>query len=143
MVRRRTVAAAVVLVLVLALFVVGWSVNRQRQWFALQRQQLQTVLRLEQQRPSGWSAAAWENAVVTTHNVWGNVTYAPEYSGLSLTEMQRLQQRLEEIVANTTAENSRDSLDQVFELLLSLPRARREFITGYRDEIRSWQPSPQ
>jgi hypothetical protein len=65
------------------------------------------------------------------------VTYHPNYSHISNDEMRSLQQSLEQIVATTTSENSIESVDQVFQLLLQRGQ-KTEFISGYRDEFRTY-----
>jgi hypothetical protein len=53
-----------------------------------------------------------------------------------------LQSKLERIVASATAENSMDCVDQVFALLLQRGRKTR-FITGYREEFRTYHNDTQ
>lgn len=48
--------------------------------------------------------------------------------------MRSLQLKLERIVAQTTPENSIESVDQVFQLLLQRGH-KTDFISGYRDEL--------
>lgn len=110
----------------------------QRQWFALQREQMSTIMRLGELPPTGWSRDGWRNAVVTLHNVWGNVTYHPTYSGIDVPQMRSLQSDLDRILGETTAENCLESVDRVFELLLPYGKDPR-FITGYRDEFRRYR----
>jgi hypothetical protein len=50
--------------------------------------------------------------------------------------MRSLKLKLERIVAETTRENSIESVDRVFQLLL-LRGQKIDFISGYRDEFRS------
>lgn len=132
-------SAAVVIVLMLAALVawVGVLWSTQRQWLVLQRHQMTTIKRLGEFPPPGWDSGAWKNALVTPYNVWGNVTYHPNYSHISNEEMRLLQSHLDEIVAETTAENSFDSVDRVFQLLLQRGR-KTDFITGYREEFRDY-----
>ena len=111
-----------------------------RQWFDLQEQQLQTIKRLEAFPPPGCSARVWESAIVTPYNIWGNVTYHPEYSKISNKEMLALKLELDAIVAETNDENGFESVDRVFDLLLQRGQ-KIEFISGYRDEIREWRAS--
>lgn len=104
----------------------------QRQWFDLQGQQLATIERIGEFPPTGCERATWQNALVTPYNVWGNVTYHPKYSKISNAEMRSLQRKLERIVAETTPENSIESVDDVFQLLLQRGQ-KTDFISGYRD----------
>ena len=121
---------------VLATWVVAWS-WKQRQWFELQQRQLSTIERIAECPPIGWDRDAWGKALITPYNVWGNVTYHPDYSRISNEEMQTLLERLEEIVDETTPVTSVKSVDRVFELLLQRGR-KTEFISGYRDEFRTY-----
>ena len=121
---------------VLAMWVAAWS-WKQLQWFELQQRQLATIDRIGEFPPNGWDRYAWKNALVTPCNVWGNVTYHPDYSKISSEEMRSLLEELEQIVAETTPANSMESVDRVFELLLQRGR-KTEFISGYRDEFRTY-----
>ena len=121
---------------------VGPAWWRQRQWFALQTKQLVTIKRLEEFPPHGWDPDTWRNALITPYNVWGNVTYSPTYSNISNIEMQALQLKLDRIIAEATVENSMECVDKVFALLLQRGRKTR-FITGYRDEFRSFDDNLQ
>jgi hypothetical protein len=60
---------------------------RQLQWKELQSQQLATIKRLEEFPAAGWDPGTWRNALITPYNVWGNVTYSPSYSEISISEM--------------------------------------------------------
>jgi hypothetical protein len=136
----RSVAMAV---LAICAALVMWWVPAwwtQRQWFALQAQQMATIRRLEAMPPPGWDRGAWRNALVTVNNVWGNVTYTPAYSKLTVAEMRALQTRLEQVLAETSPANSVESVDRVFALLLEQGR-KTVFITGYREEFREYQRS--
>lgn len=109
----------------------------QREWFELQASQMATIKRLGEFPPKGQARETWENALVTPYNVWGNVTYHPNYSHISNDEMRSLQQSLEQIVATTTSENSIESVDRVFQLLLQRGQ-KTEFVSGYRDEFQAY-----
>lgn len=109
----------------------------QRQWFDLQAQQLATIKRIGEFPPEGQDRGSWQNALVTPYNVWGNVTYHPNYSHISNEEMRSLQLSLEQIVAAATPENSIESVDRIFQLLLERGQ-KTEFISGYRDEFRTY-----
>lgn len=110
---------------------------KQEEWFDLQKQQLATIERLGKFPPPGCNQAMWHNALVTPYNVWGNVTYHPDYSKLSNEEMRTLLGQLEQIVAETSPANSIKSVDRVFELLLHSSQ-KKEFIDGYREEFRTY-----
>jgi hypothetical protein len=109
----------------------------QREGFDLQAQQMATIKRLGEFPPEGQSREVWENALVTPYNVWGNVTYAPNYSNVGNQEMRSLLTDLEAIVSTTTTENSIESVDRVFQLLLRRGQ-KTEFISGYREEFRAY-----
>ncbi len=136
---RQTVLRSIILMAVVTLagLMIWWGTawSAQRQWFALQRQQMATIQKLGEFPPPGWDRAAWKNALVTPHNVWGNVTYHPNYSHISHDEMRSLQAQLDQIVAETTPDNSFNSVDRVFQLLLQRGQ-KTDFIAGYRDEFR-------
>lgn len=108
----------------------------QRQWFDLQAQQLATIERIGEFPPAGWNRNTWKSALITPYNVWGNVTYHPDYSKISNEEMRSLKLKLDRIVAETTRENSIESVDRVFQLLLQRGQ-KIEFISRHRDEFRT------
>jgi hypothetical protein len=128
--------AVLILVCVLATWVGAWW-WKHRQWFDLQQRQLATIERIGEFSPVGWDRDAWKNALVTPYNVWGNVTFHPDYSRTSNKEMRTLLRKLEQIVAETTPTNSMESVDRVFQLLLQRGR-KTQFISGYRDEFRTY-----
>ena len=135
----RNSAITFVLIVTAALAVwIGEASWRMRQWFALQSQQLATIKEMEEFVPAGWSSDAWRNALVTLYNVWGNVTYHPSYSQLTIAQMRDMQSRLGEIRARTTPENAIESVDKIFELLTQRCSNKSEFITGFREEFRSF-----
>ena len=140
----KIVAATFFIVLVLFAVTVGPSIWTRRVWFGLQAQQLATIKRLGDFPPPGWEQKTWKNALVTPYNVWGNVTFTPEYSKISNDEMRALKDKLEQIVDKTNRDNSIESVDRVFQLLLDQGQ-RTPFITGYRDalrdEIRTYEDS--
>jgi hypothetical protein len=141
--RYRKPATAILLVTVAALALwLGPPWWRQRQWFALQSRQMATIQRFETFPPSGWDHGAWRNALVTPYNVWGNVTYTPAYSKISISEMQELQTQLDRILAETSPDNSAESIDRIFGILLQRGQ-RTEFITGFRDEFRAYHDAVQ
>ncbi|MFM9065267.1 MAG: hypothetical protein ACKOOI_19845 [Pirellula sp.] len=121
-------------VLQYALGALWWT---ERQWFDLQAQQLATIERIGEFPPPGCERATWQNALVSPYNVWGNATYSPRYSKISNEEMRSLQRKLEQIVAETTPDNSIESVDHVFQLLLQRGQ-KPNFISGYRDEFRTF-----
>ncbi len=129
-------AAVLIVVVVLAARFGAWWWT-QRQWFDLQAQQLATIERIGEFPPAGEDPKRWKSALFTPYNVWGNVTYHPNYSHISNEEMRSLQASLEEIVATTTPENSIESVDRVFQLLLQRGQ-KSEFIAGYHDEFRTY-----
>jgi hypothetical protein len=133
----RKTALAILLVVVAGVAVwLGSAVWNQRQWRALQAGQMATILRLGEVPPPGWNQGAWRNALVTPHNVWGNVIYHPSSSGVKIDEMRGLQLRLNQIVDDATTQNSFESVDRVFALLLEQGR-QTEFISGFREEFQS------
>ena len=134
---RKYAIAAIVIVLGVLTAAIGMRSWARREWFDLQARQLATIKRLEEFPPGGCDQRTWENALITPYNVWGNVTYNPDYSNISNEEMRSLQMKLEQIVAETTPENSFESVDRVYQLLLERGR-NTEFISAYRDEFRGW-----
>lgn len=131
----RTWIASTLGILLLSLTIAsGQQLWVQNQWFELQRQQLATIKRIGEFPPDGWKEEVWQNALVTPYNVWGNVTYSPDYSQISLEEMRILLGKLKRIVDQTNSKNSRDSVDRVFQLLLERGQ-KVEFISAYRNEF--------
>jgi len=118
-----------------AAIAVRWQI--QRQWFALQTQQRATILQLERFPPTDWDRDIWNNFIVLTHNVWGNAVYSPSYSEISNQEMRVLKVRLEQILAETTPNNSIDSVDQVYQLLLQRSE-KTAFISPYRESFHTY-----
>lgn len=114
----------------------GSSLWAQRQWFDLQAQQMATIRRIEAFPPLGWEPRSWSNALVIPYNVWGNVTDHPSYSKISNAEMRSLLSKLEQILAVTTRDNSSESVDRVFSLLLQRGQ-KSDFISAYREEFRT------
>jgi hypothetical protein len=133
--RRTGIAGLVVIVCGFAAWrgALWWA---ERQWFALQSQQLATIRRLEEFAAVGWDQQAWNNAVCTLHNVWGNVTYHPKCSNISNAEMRSLASSLHQILTETTRQDSSESVDRVFELLLQRGQ-KADFIEAYREEFNS------
>lgn len=131
----------VMTVIVMAAIAGWWLTMRstERKWFAIQRQQLALINQLAEFPPPVSDARAWREEIVTLHNVWGNVTFSPSYSQLTVTEMLSLQHDLEQILATTSAESSHLSVEQVFELLLERGQ-KPDFINGYREDFRSRHP---
>jgi hypothetical protein len=134
--KKLLVVAGVILFVVLAAKFAAWWWT-QRQWFELQKEQLLTIRRIEAFPPAGWDRRTWKEALIAPHNVWGSVTFSPDYSNISIEEMRSLKLNLEQIVAETTSDNSFESVDRIFQLMLEFGR-RKEFISGYRDEFRSY-----
>lgn len=132
---RITAAVAVTLVLVTALAWMGYAWRTQQRWFELNRQQRATIQRLEQFPPSGTDAGQWEQVIGTLHNVWGNVTYDPSHCGLNKDDMSELQRRLEGILQQTTSDNSIESCDRIYRILLEFAKNPR-FVSGFHDEFR-------
>lgn len=136
-VSRYLVSVAVILVgLLIAKFGSWWWT--QRQWFELESKQLATIDQLRHFPPVGVKRNRWEGDLVTLYNVWGNVTYHPDYSGLSNEQMHTLHLKLEGIIAGTTQENSIESVDRVFELMLQ-NSPRKDFISRYREIFRAYR----
>lgn len=135
--RRATYAAtAIVLGLIALALCLYRQGHEQRQWLEVMRGQLAAIERLGDVPPAGWDPATWKNAVITPYNVWGNVTYHPSYSQISLAEMRSLQAQLDQIAAEATPVNSIESVDRVFRLLLARGQ-KTEFIRGFHDEFRA------
>ena len=108
----------------------------QREWFDLQVQQLATIERIGEFPPPGWDPKLWKNVVITPYNVWGNVTYHPNHhSNISIDEMRSLQTTLDQIVTETTRENSIESVDRIFQLMLQRGH-ETDFISWYHDLFR-------
>ena len=133
----RSVALAIlgIIVLLATAWTIGAPLLEQRAWFGVHREQLATIRKLNEFPPAGWTKHAWNNVVTTTHNVWGNVIYHPASSGLKHPEMVMLKHQLERIVAETNTDNSIESIEAVYTLLLQHGR-KADFIIPYRDEFR-------
>lgn len=128
---RYLVAVAVILIGLLIAKCGSWWWT-QREWFKLQNKQLATIEQLGQFPPVGTDQNRWESELITLYNVWANVTYRPDYSGLSNAQMHSLHLKLEKIIAETTRENAIESIDSIFNLMLQ-NSPREEFITRHRD----------
>lgn len=135
--RRSFLTFAAVIGIVAILIAMGRAMWLQQQWFELQQQQLGAIEKIAAYPPPGWEQAAWNNALITPYNVWGNVTYSPNYSKISNSEMQELRRQLEQIAAETNHSNSIESVDRVFELLLKRGQ-KIKFITEYRKEFKTY-----
>ena len=137
MTSRKVIFVFVTIVLTAIAIPIGRNLWIRNQWFDIQSQQLAAIKQLEAHPPSGWTPRAWKNALITPYNVWGNVTYHPDYSGISNEGMRELKRQLDQIVTESNSGNSIHSVDRVFLLLLDRGRKAR-FIIGYRDEFRSY-----
>ncbi len=129
-----------VVTFIAALALSAWFIARWwhvREWRALDQQQRATIKQLQRFPPNGWSQHGWDESVIIVNSVWGNVTFAPSYSGISNQQMRVLLKNLEQILAETNSENSPESIERIFALLLS-HSPKTEFITGYRDELREY-----
>ena len=135
--RRSVKVVSAVIVMATVATWIGRDMWLRRDWFEIQAQQLAAIKELEAYRPSGWEQRAWNNALVTPYNVWGNVIFSPDYSKIGNVEMRELKQQLDRIVAETNSGNSIESVDRVFSLLLQLGQ-RIEFITNYRAEFKTY-----
>jgi hypothetical protein len=132
---RSTTVPLLVLILVALAFWLGRSWSLQWEWSDLDQRQRATILRLKQFPPPGISTESWNNEIITLHNVWGNVTYTPTYSGLSNADMQTLLSKLNQLVNKATPENSVATVDRVYALLLERA-TNRSLVTGYRAQFR-------
>ncbi len=136
-------AIAVASAILVAFFVV--EVRRVNRFAGLQAKQLATIKQLESFPPrelelGSWQEANWRSTITTLYNVWSNTIYSyyGDKSPLTPSEMADLQQRLDEILADTNVGNSVESADGVFKLLLEAGQDN-EFVEGYRrvlDEYR-------
>lgn len=134
---RRWVIIALLLVAGMSAAAIGVRWQSHRQWRALQVEQRATILELERFPPMGWDRDVWRNLIVDAHNVWGNVIYSPSHSEVSIEEMQSLTVELDRILAETTPNNSTESVDRVYRLLLQRGE-KTEFISAYRDSLRTY-----
>lgn len=133
---RNATLGLLVMVVVVLTFYVGRAWSQRQQWSDLDQRQRAAILRLQAVPPAGENAAGWDEAITTLHNVWGNVTFAPSYSGLSNADMQMLLTKLEQCVSETTPDNSIATVERIYALLLDETK-NRQFVTGYRDEFRA------
>src|SRR5687768_14499920 len=109
--------------LIMACITIAWLGRAwwiQKQWFSLQQEQMATIMRLQSLPPDANRRDEWREVIVMLHNVWGNVTFAPSYSEITNAEMEALQRRLTEIVEATTPENSIDSVDRIYGILMPI-----------------------
>ncbi len=134
-----TRSVALVITGFVGLSAIAWTIGaplfQQRAWFGVHREQLATISKLKEFPPAGWNKHAWDNIVITAHNIWGNVIFHPDSSGVGRREMVLLKHELEKIVAGTNADNSIESIERVYALLLQQGR-KADFIIPYRDEFR-------
>ncbi len=132
-------SVALVIAGIVGLSAIAWTIAaplfEQRAWFAVHREQSATIRKLNEFPPAGWNKRAWSNIVTTANNIWGNVIHHPDSSGLERREMIQLEHELEQIVAGTNSDNSIESIEQVYALLLQQGR-KADFIIPYRDEFR-------
>lgn len=77
----------------------------------------------------------WKNVLEIIPTIWGNVTFNPSYSGLSVDDMQRLQQRLQILVENVEGDSVYENADAIFALMLEFS-SKTEFVEGYREDFR-------
>jgi hypothetical protein len=133
---RRTTLGLLILVLVALAFYLGRGWSLRQEFSRLDQRQRAAILRLQQVPPPGENATAWSEVIITLHNVWGNVTFAPSYSGLSNADMQALLAKLEQWVSEATPDNSVATVERIYALLLERAKDPR-FVTGYRDEFRA------
>ncbi|WP_442481955.1 hypothetical protein [Aeoliella sp. SH292] len=88
--------------------------------------------------PEGWFRFDWKEEVITPYNVWGNITYTPEYSGLSNDEMRLLAIELDGIVSKATSANCFEKVDQIFMLMLRFSK-NPEFVSRHREEFQDME----
>lgn len=132
--RRKLTIAFVSAVIVIAAFSFARSCWTLRQWFAIYSEQKATIELLADHPPTNIAPSEWRNAVAIVSTIWGNVTFHPDYSGLSNDEMRTLQLRLQSLVDQTTGDTAFNSVDSVFEMMHEFsPKTR--FIEGYREEF--------
>lgn len=133
--RRRIFAIVCSMGLAWLMYPIGHNWWASRQWFEIQGMQRAVIIKLVAHPPNDLSESGWQNAVITLHNVWGNVTFSPEYSSLTNEEMTQLLEQLETITEETNNENAYSKADSIYDLMHSWsPKSR--FIEGYRDELR-------
>ena len=133
--RRKFIFAAVSAVTIVAAFpfVRGWW--NQRQWFVIYSEQKATIELLADHPPTNVTPSEWRNVVEIVPTIWGNVTFHPDYSGLSIDQMRAFQLRLQRLVDTTTGDTAYKSVDSVFEMMHEFSPNTR-FIEGYREEFR-------
>ena len=113
---------------------------RWEQFKTLRQQQLATIEKLEDFPPPGIRDNAWKNELITLYNVWGNVLYIPESA--TRREMVQLQEKLDEIISETTNANSFESVNRVFGLLLDRNRSKeQEFVLRYQKAFEEYHRS--
>jgi hypothetical protein len=133
--RRKLIFAAVFAVAVITALPFARSWWNLRQWFAIYSEQKATIELLADHPPTNVSSSEWRNVVAIVAAIWGNVTFHPDYSGLSNDEMRALQLRLQRLVDQTTGDTAYKSVDSVFEMMHEFSTKTR-FIEGYREEFR-------
>tara|TARA_R110002111_G_scaffold258592_1_gene327844 strand:+ start:75 stop:533 length:459 start_codon:yes stop_codon:yes gene_type:complete len=133
--RRKLICAVVSAVTVIAAFPFARNWWTLRQWFAIYSEQKATIELLADHPPTNVAPSEWRNVVAIVPTIWGNVTFHPDYSGLSNDEMRTLQRRLQRLVDQTTGDTAYKNVDSVFEMMHEFsPKTR--FIEGYREEFR-------
>ncbi len=126
------ITVAVIMIAVFPLVRSWWTM---RQWFGINSDQQSTIMMLTEHPPRNVSKADWEDALAIVPTIWGNVTFHPDYSGLSKGDMHALHLRLKRLVAQSNRDNAYETADSVFEMMHEWsPKTR--FIEGYRDQFR-------
>jgi hypothetical protein len=116
---KRMFVAITLLALVAWLAGLSFSAIKKQQGFQRARdKQMAAINKVQNFPPAGWTRHAWREATIAAYNVWFNVVH--DADSTSPDEMSRLQAGLDKIVANMSAANSVESLDQIFALLLDV-----------------------
>ncbi|MCO8125417.1 hypothetical protein NHH03_27005 [Stieleria sp. TO1_6] len=133
--RNKLIFAAVSAVAIIAAFPFARDRWNLRQWFVIYSEQKATIELLADHPPTNVAPSEWRNVVEIVPTIWGNVTFHPDYSGLSNEQMRALQLRLQRLVDKTTGDTAYKSVDSMFEMMHEFAPNTR-FIEGYREEFR-------
>jgi hypothetical protein len=110
--------------------------NEEIKWYRFKSQrdaQFAAILQLGDFPPPGRTENEWRNGLILLYNVWGNTVDRPGV--LNADEMDDLTDRLNEVVSRTTNNNSVQSVDLVFEILLDTG-LNHEFVARHRKSFR-------
>ena len=133
--RRQFIATFSVTALTITAYPIARHWWASRQWFTLYERQKATIWLLADRPPSSMTHDEWKNVLEIIPTIWGNVTFNPSYSGLSVDDMQRLQQRLQILVENVEGDSVYENADAIFALMLEFS-SKTEFVEGYREDFR-------